>query len=218
MPKKKVKKKKKAARATTTIPTKAKTVAARAVHKGGRPKKTGLSDADKLVLDEYLKDFNATAAYQRVFPNKKKTTAEVLSSRLMHRPAARKYLQERIKERRESLGAEAEESMRECRRIALADVGEAFNDDGSLKSIKDIPEDLRRAIAGFEVLEVWEGTGKDREFVGELKKVKFWSKNKEIENLFKHHGLFEKDNNQGGTKTVVIVNFENIDDSKPSIL
>ena len=42
-------------------------------------------------------------------------------------------------------------------------------------------------------------------------------KNKEIENLFKHHGLFEKDNNQGGTKAVVIVNFSGIDDSKPDI-
>jgi len=199
MPKKKIKKK--TGRATTALLKTKKVAACSVPNKGGRPKKKKLTDADKLILDEYLIDFNAKAAWLRIFPKAK--SADAQSSRLMRQPIAREYLQERIEARREEIGADAEESMRECRRIALADVGEAFNDDGSLKAIRDIPEDLRRTIAGFEVLEVWEGTGKDRKFVGELKKVKFWNKDKEIETLFKHHGLFKKNNEQQPDEVVV---------------
>ena len=38
--------------------------------------------------------------------------------------------------------------------------------------------------------------GKNRVLSGYLKKVKFWSKDKNIEYLFKNKGLFEKDHEQ----------------------
>jgi phage terminase small subunit len=74
----------------------------------------------------------------------------------------------------------------------------AFKADGTFKDIHDIPKDLRRAISGIEVSEVFEGKGKKRKLAGYIKKIKFWSKDKQIEVLMKHLGLFGEDNKQTG--------------------
>ena len=95
--------------------------------------------------------------------------------------------------------------MNECCRIAFADVGQAFNEDNTLKAIHEMPEDIRRAVSGIEVDEIYEGTGKDRELIGYTKKVKFWNKGKQIETLFKHHGLFAKDNDQKGKSLAQLI-------------
>jgi phage terminase small subunit len=62
--------------------------------------------------------------------------------------------------------------------------------------MSDIPEDARRAIAGIEIVEEFEGSGKDREQIGYTKKIKFWDKPKALENLGKHLGIYLEDNKQ----------------------
>ncbi len=155
---------------------------------------------------EYVVDLNATQAAMRAGYSKK--TAYSAGQRLLKNVEIQKRLSVLVKARQERTGARGDEAMQECRRIALADVIGAFNEDGSIKPIHEIPEDLRRAISGFEVAEIWGGDGDDGKIqIGELKKVKFWSKDKQIEMLFKHHGLFEQDNSQKEQKAVVIVKF-----------
>ena len=51
-------------------------------------------------------------------------------------------------------------------------------------------------MAGIEVVEQFEGAGKDRVFVGYLKKYRIADKNSALEKLFRHHGLYERDNEQ----------------------
>ena len=66
--------------------------------------------------------------------------------------------------------------------------------------IHEIPEEIRRAISGLETFEEFEGFGKDREKIGDTKKLKFWDKPRALELLGKHLGLFvdKVDHTTGG--------------------
>lgn len=215
------KKKKKSVRAKTKKPKAKKVVAQtlkttkKKVAKG--KKRPALTAQHREVLDLYLIDFKGASAWQKVFTKCSKDSAYVLAGRLLGKPAAQAYLTKQIRKRRDKIGASPEEAMIECRRIALADVGEAFNEDGTLKNIHDIPKDLRRAIAGLEVIETFKVRGEKKVWTGYIKKVKFWNKDKEIETLFKHHGLFEADNDQSKQQTIIIVDFGKINDPAKTI-
>lgn len=62
-----------------------------------------------------------------------------------------------------------------------ADIADAYDDKGALKSVHDMPLSIRRAIASIEVDEIWEGRGDDRQLVGYTRKVKLWDKVKGVE-------------------------------------
>ena len=104
-----------------------------------------------------------------------------------------KKLRELIKQQEIRTGIDADQVLKEAARIALADIGPAYNDDNTLKNIKDMPEDLRRIISGVKIIELYSGTGKNRKLTGCTKEVKFWSKDKHVELLMRHLGLFLKD-------------------------
>ena len=78
-------------------------------------------------------------------------------------------------------------ALREAARLAYSDLGEVLNDEGNLRPIKEWPEDLRRAVSGFEVVRrnVDSGDGHTDDVI----KVKLWDKSKNLEMLFKHLGL-----------------------------
>lgn len=194
MPKKKTKKK--AVKKTASKKTKKKT---------GR-KGFSLKESHKKFCQEYIIHFNGTRAHQTV-SDCSRASSEVVAIRWLKNPEIQKYLASIIAKRQERLECKADEAMIECRRIALADVADAFNEDGSIKAIHDIPLDLRRCISSIEIEDIWEGKGKNKVYVGRLVKIKFWSKDKNIEMLFKHHGLFEKDNKQNEKRgTMLIIN------------
>lgn len=75
-------------------------------------------------------------------------------------------------------------------KLANCDISEAFDDKGQLKPIKEIPEEVRKAISGVEILEEFEGYGQERTQIGWTKKVRFWDKNKALDALGRHLGMF----------------------------
>lgn len=103
-------------------------------------------------------------------------------------------VQDRVKE---LLGAIAEKKLvtvedvlRELLLIAKVDIAKAYGENGKLLSIHEIPEDTRRAIAGIEVEELFEGQGRDKKQIGFTTKVKFWDKPRCLELLGKHLEMF----------------------------
>jgi len=84
------------------------------------------------------------------------------------------------------LDIQAVEVLRELKLIALSDLGRCFSASGRLLSIVDMPEAVRRAIAGVDVVESVDTDG--RPVV--IKKLKFWDKNKALEQLGRHLKLF----------------------------
>lgn len=138
-------------------------------------------------------------AYREAYPRSKKwkdVTLWAEASRLMANHKVSTRVKE-LKERITNTGiASAERVLLEASRIALFDPRKLFFDDGMPKPITALDDDTAAALAGLDVVEEFEGSGEDRKFVGYTKKYKVSDKNVALEKLFKHHGLYEKDNEQ----------------------
>jgi phage terminase small subunit len=75
-------------------------------------------------------------------------------------------------------------------RLAFWDVRDLFNPDGSLKEIKDMDVNAAAAIAGFEYVTLYEGSGDQKHAFGRLNKVKLVDKGENLERLGRHLKLF----------------------------
>lgn len=78
----------------------------------------------------------------------------------------------------------------EYARLGFFDPRQLFNDDGSPKEIQDLDDDAAAVLAGLDVMEIYEGKGEDREFVGYLKKYKLADKKGALDSIAKHLGMF----------------------------
>jgi phage terminase small subunit len=137
---------------------------------------------------EYLIDGNATQAAMR--SGYSRETAYSQGHRLLKKAEIRQAIDDGRQAALQAAGAEAIAVVRELVRIANADIAGAFNADGSLKPVAELPEDLRRAVSGVDVDELWEGRGEEREQVGVTKKLRLWDKTKALELLGRHLKMF----------------------------
>lgn len=147
-----------------------------------------LTPKQKAFIDEYLVDLNATQAAIRA--GYASRTANRTGTRLLSNVVIAAKIQAALEARSKRVQVEADDVLRELKRIALSDLRQAFDENGNLKPIHGLPEDIARAISGLEVDELFEGHGDDRERVGRTKKVKFWDKTKALELLGKHLAMW----------------------------
>lgn len=138
-------------------------------------------------------------AYRKAYPKSlkwKDDTVHQAASRLM----ANSKVSARVKELQASvanrLAISMERTLLEIARVAFFDPRMLFLADGTPKPITDLDDDTAAALAGLEVMEEFEGAGKDRVFVGYTKKYKIADKNSALEKLAKHLGLYREDNRQ----------------------
>lgn len=138
-------------------------------------------------------------AYRAAYPRSLKWKDETVWSEASRLMADRKVFA-RVKELRDRITGEgiasAARVLMEASRIALFDPRKLFREDGTPIPISELDDDTAAALAGLDVHEEFEGSGADRVFVGYTKKYKVADKNAALEKLFKHHGLYEKDNAQ----------------------
>lgn len=92
--------------------------------------------------------------------------------------------------------------LREFKRIANVDIRELYTDAGALKPVGQWPESIAKAVAGIETNDLFEGYGKDRERIGETKKVKFWDKLKALELAGKTMAMFTENVEVKGSVTL----------------
>ncbi len=83
-----------------------------------------------------------------------------------------------------------ERVVQEYARLAFFDPRKLFNDDGTPKTLGELDDDTAAAIAGLEVSEIWEGSGDERQYVGDLKKYKLANKLGALDSIGKHLGMF----------------------------
>lgn len=139
-------------------------------------------------VDEYLVDLNATQAAIRAGYSPK--TARAQGHRLLTKADVQQAIGEGRKRQQDRLEVKADDILRELLRVARSDIGEAFFENGSMKPLKDMPEDVRRSIAGVEVDELYAGGGENRVEIGQTRKVKLWNKVQALELLGKHLALW----------------------------
>jgi len=146
---------------------------------------------------EYLIDSNATQAALRAGYSEK--TAFQIGYENLTKLEIQEYLQKKRSKIAEKLEISTEKVLLEMARIAFYRVPDLFKDDGSIKDIKDIDENISAAIHGIKMghVIIKNPSGED-EVKTYIKSVKFQPKDRALENLAKHLGLFEKDNKQKG--------------------
>jgi phage terminase small subunit len=147
-----------------------------------------LTPRQQAFVREYLLDLNATQAAIRAGYSAR--SAEVNGNRLLRNAQVRRAVDEAIQKRAERLQVKADDVLEGLRRLAFFDPADFYEKSGALKNIHDIPKEVRMALAGFEVDELFEGHGEDRTQIGNTVKVKWWDRPKTLELLGKHLKLF----------------------------
>lgn len=154
----------------------------------------------ELFAQKCAKGMAADAAYAEVYPNARRESSRRGSAAELR---AKPIVAARISELQSQGAKEAVTEIKDelvtinmvlkgLLEIAQVDIGEAFDNNGELKPIHQIPITIRRAISGIEVDELFEGRGPAREKIGLTKKVKFWDKTKSWELLGKHLQMFSE--------------------------
>lgn len=146
-----------------------------------------LTPKQERFVDEYLVDLNAAAAARRAGYSEK--TARQIGERLLTNVDVQAAIQERMKVRQQRTEITQDAVLKELARIVFFDPRKLFNADGSPKAINQLDDDTAAALSGVEVLEEFEGTGKDRVFVGYTKKYKVSDKNTALTNAMRHLGM-----------------------------
>jgi len=146
-----------------------------------------------IFVREYMVDRNGTAAYMRTRPKTDKRNATKRACELLSDKRVRKMIAEEEQKQIERTQITSDKILQELMLIARADLSLAFNDDGTLKAIHDIPLEIRRAISGIETIESMTGHKTLK-----TSKVKFWDKVAALGLLGKHLRLFQDKIELGG--------------------
>ena len=147
-----------------------------------------LSPKQELFCREYIKDLNGKQAAIRA--GYSAATAEVKASQLLSLVKVKQFTQVLMDKRSSKIELESDDVLSELMKIGFSDIRSIFDDDGRIKDPKDWSEDIARCVASIEVMEEFQGFGKDKEFIGYTKKVKFWDKTKCLELMGKHKSMF----------------------------
>ena len=144
-----------------------------------------------LFVNEYLIDKNASQAAIRAGYNQ-----EEYGRQLLTKPHVRKAIDFELATEAERLGITRQRVLDEMARVGFLDPAKLLDDEGNVLPLHKMDEGTRAAIAGMDVETIFEGSGEDRCAVGHVKKIKIANKLTALEQLAKHLGLFEKDNEQ----------------------
>jgi|GEM_PF-584052 len=161
----------------------------------GRATRTLTALQERFVL-EYLKDFNATRAYMRARPGASRSTADACARRMLGNARISKAIGAERERLARLTELTAEKVARENSRIAFFDPRKLFDQDGHPLPPTAWDADTAAAVAGFEVLERFEGSGGERRVIGRVLRYRFADKNSALERAAKLLGMFDRDNRQ----------------------
>lgn len=155
-----------------------------------RPKE--LEPRQKLFVKEYLVDCNGTQAAIRAGYSAK--TAGEQAPRLLANVRIKEAVQNGLKEKYHRFDLTAERVLLEIHRLANYDITKAYDKDGNLLPLHEMPEDVRRAISSVETESVMRDNKDptdpeaDKTMVT-VKKIKFADKRGHLDLLAKHFKL-----------------------------
>lgn len=113
-------------------------------------------------------------------------TAAVKASVMMRDERIQKRIAELMEERNKRMRVSADYVLMRLVEIDQMDVIDILNDDMSIKPVSEWPKVWRQYLTGFELADMLEGRGDEKELVGILKKIKWPDKVKNLELIGKH--------------------------------
>ena len=156
--------------------------------------KKKLTPKQKMFCEEYLIDLNATQAAIRAGYSKK--TAIVQGCQNLTKLNISKYIAELQAKRREDTGINSARVLAELEAMAFVKESDFYNDDGTVKQLSELTEEQKVALKSYTTKQIHIGGGEYEE----IPVFSVHDKQKTLEMLMKHLGLYEKDN----TRTVII--------------
>lgn len=113
-------------------------------------------------------------------------TAAVKASVMMRDERIQKRIADLMEERNKRLRVSADYVLLRLVEIDQMDVIDILNEDMSLKPVSEWPKVWRQYLSGFELADMFDGRGDEKELVGILKKIKWPDKVKNLELIGKH--------------------------------
>ena len=146
-----------------------------------------MTPKQEAFVREYLIDLNATQAAIRA--GYSEATAYSIGQENLNKPEIAAAINEAQADRAERTQINADYVLNRLVEIDNMDVLDIVDDNLNLKPVHQWPRVWRRYLSGFDVAEMFEGRGDDREMTGILKKIKWPDKVKNLELLGKHVGV-----------------------------
>lgn len=142
------------------------------------PEKSELTPKEERFCQEYMIDLNASRAYREAgySANKSKNNA----FQLMQKQAVKARISELRHEMRCRTQVKAEHVIQNLMCVGDFDPAEAFDENGNVKPLNEIPPDVRMGIAGLKITE--KGT-----------EIRFWSHTDALDKVAKVLGLYAPD-------------------------
>lgn len=147
-----------------------------------------LTPKQEQFVREYLIDLNATQAAIRAGYSEKTATEQ--GARLLTYVNVANAIQTAMSKRAKRTEITADRVLQEYARLGFFDPRKLFHDNGQPKEISELDDDTAAALAGLDLVEMYEGTGEDRKFVGYTKKYKITDKKGALDSIAKHLGMF----------------------------
>jgi phage terminase small subunit len=146
---------------------------------------------DRFVAEYLANGLNATNA--AIAAGYSEKTARQQGSRMLSNPEVSAAVSGKTTQLMEKLEITADMVLQEIGKLAFFDPIHLFNADGSLKMISEIDACHRVSLTGFEVCELFDGTGEQKHAYGLLKKVKLVDKTRNLDMLGRYFKMFKAD-------------------------
>jgi len=150
-----------------------------------------LTPKQQRFVDEYLVDLNASAAYRRAGYVCTEAAARANAARLIANDSVAAAIAARQQKAAERAELNQDMVLRSIVQELTFDPAKLYDEDGNLRKVTDLPEDVRMALTAIEFEQ--HGSPDAPVFV---RKVKWAQKQGAREQAMKHLGMFLEDNRQ----------------------
>lgn len=183
------------------------------VRKGGHPTKTlpvisnaevaEITDKEEIFCQAVVAGKSDTDAYKEAYSTERMKPVSI--NRMAHRLRQKVKITSRIAFLRQEATRAAviteSQVLAEAARIGFSDPRKLFDDDGNILPVKQWSDALAAAVKSIKVTSrktITETDSENHSVITEtaVVEVAMWDKNSALEKLFKHMGLYEKDNKQ----------------------
>ena len=161
--------------------------------KPGKKPKVKLTGMQELFCQFYTTHWNATRAAKEAGYSEKSSME--LGYQNLQIPSVKARIAELTEHALKEIGINRERVLQEYSRLAFYDLAEAYDEIGQLKPVKEMPEDIRRAVSKVKVFEVFalgqsdDGQSREKQLTGYTKEVEFAQKKPALDSIAKVLGM-----------------------------
>lgn len=151
-----------------------------------------ITPKQRLFAEKFL-ELNFNGAQAALAAGYSQKNSKISASDLLTNANVKAYIDRRKEQLMDEIGVTQIRVLKELAYIAFADVRKLYDENGQLKNVNTLTDDMAAALMCIDVFELVSFDGVK---IGETKKIKMNDKLRALELLGRYLGLFEKDNKQ----------------------